>query len=186
MTLAGALQPEDDGALRRAAELDDSFVQFLGENYSKILRYLVWQCFDRHLAEDALHEALIVTMDKWDIVSTHERPLYWVRQTAWHKLLTLHDRQKWNDVVPLENVPDDVVEPTSSYEAEMVLRQVLSQLPIQQRAVLALMVDGDSDEQIALQLGLAVTTVRTYKSEVRKKYRELFQSSDDGGRHGSR
>lgn len=186
MTLARLLHSDDGGAQRRRAELDDSFVRFLRENYSKILKFLLRQCFDPHLAEDALHEALIVTMDKWEIVSKHEKPVYWVNKTAWHKLLTLHDRQRWKETVPLEGVLEEVAEPASSHEAEMVLRQLLSQLPLQQRAVLALMVEGDSDEQIALQLGLAVTTVRTYKSEVRKRYRELFQSGGDGAWHEPR
>jgi len=186
MTSARALRSDDSGAQRRSVELDGSFVRFLRDNYSKILKFLLRQCFDPHLAEDALREALIVAMDKWEIVSKHEKPVYWVNKTAWHKLLTLHDRQKWKDTVPLENVEDEVVEPASSHEAEMVLRHLLSRLPLQQRAVLALMVEGDSDEQIALQLGLAVTTVRTHKSEVRKKYRELFQSGSDGGRREPR
>lgn len=186
MTLARALNPDDDGAQRRRAELDDSFERFVRVHYSTILRFLLRQCFDQHLAEDALHEALIVAMDKWENVSKHEKPLYWVRQTAWHKLLTLHNRQKWKDTIPLENISDEIIEPASSHEAEMVLRHVLGQLPLRQRAVLALMVEGDSDEEIALQLGLAVTTVRTYKSEVRRKYRELFQYGDDGGRHEPR
>ncbi|MFI7544214.1 RNA polymerase sigma factor [Actinoplanes sp. NPDC049599] len=150
------------------------------QNYSRLLKFLLRQCFDQHLAEDALHEALIVTMHKWEIVSKHERPLYWVRRTAWHKLLTLDDKQKWKDTVPLESIPEEPAEPTGSQEAEMVLRFLLRQLPLQQRAVLALMVEGDTDDQIALQLGLAITTVRTYKCEVRKKYRSLYRSGDEG------
>ncbi|MCA2218435.1 RNA polymerase sigma factor [Jidongwangia harbinensis] len=171
--------PPDDENERRRAELQDSLARFLEENYSKILSFLLRQCFDPHLAQDALHEALIVTMDKWEAVSACDKPLYWVRRTAWHKLLSLHERQNGRSLVPLE--PDEVAEPTSAYEAEMVLRYTLSQLPFRQRAVLALMVEGDTDEQIAMQLGLAVTTVCTYKSEVRRKYRELFRSGADEG-----
>src|SRR3954471_18519056 len=163
MTLAPAIYYDDDDQ-RRRAELKESLARFVSDNYSNVLQFLLRQCFDRHLAEDALHEALIVTMDKWAVVSTHEKPLYWVRRTAWHKLLTLHDQQRWRDIVPLEHVPYEIVEPATPHEAEMLLQQVLAHLPLQQRAVLALMVEGNSDIEIALQLGLAVTTVRTYKS----------------------
>jgi RNA polymerase sigma-70 factor (ECF subfamily) len=179
VTLAPALQPDDEDSYRTA--LRASLDRFVAENYSRVLKFLQRQCFDRHLAEDALHEALIVTMNKWEIVSKHEKPLYWVRRTAWNKLLTLHDRQKSDGTVPLEAMPQELVEPTSSHEVEMVLQHVLSQLPLQQRAVLALMVEGETDEQIALQLGLAVTTVKTYKSEVRKRYRSLSGTDGDGG-----
>jgi RNA polymerase sigma factor (sigma-70 family) len=181
MTSPARVFPPDD-----EAELRESLHRFVRENQESLLRFLERQCFDRHLAQDALQEALIVTFEKWDIVSTHEKPLYWVRRTARHKLLTLHGQQKWKDAVPLDNVSDLLSEPATAHEAEMVLRLTLSLLPLQKRAVLALMVEGDSDEEIALQLGLAVTTVRTYKTEARTRYRELFRSGGDGGRHESR
>lgn len=125
-------------------------------------------------------------MSKWEAVSNHQQPLYWVRRTAWHKLSALRDRQKWKNTVSLENIGLEVAEPASSHDAEMVLRQALSQLPVRQRAVLALMVEGATDEEIAVQLDLALTTVRTYKCEVRRKYRELFRPYDGGGSHGPR
>ncbi len=163
---------EDDEQAHRQALLDESYTRFLRENYTKILKFLHRQCFDRHLAEDALQEALIVAMEKWETVSQHEKPHYWVRRTAWHKLQRLDERQRWRAVVPLDSVLDDLREPAGAHEAEMLLEHVLRQLPYRQRAVLALMVEGDDDEQIARQLGLALTTVATYKSEVRKKFRE--------------
>lgn len=183
MTLAHAFQPDDEDSDRRA-DLHESLSQFVRDNHSKLLKFLVRQCFDHDLAEDALQEALIVTMAKWEVVSKHEKPLYWVRKTAWHKFLTLNDTHKRAATVPLDKVPE-FPEPAGVHEAEMQLRYVLGQLPLGHRAVLALMVERETDEQIALQLGLAVTTVRTYKSEIRKKYRELL-SDGDGGRHESR
>lgn len=180
MSTAFAVEPADEEH-RRRRDLERSFESFLGAHYSPMLRFLLRQCFDRHLAEDALQEALIVAMDRWESVSRHDKPHYWVRRVAWYKLLNLHDRQGWKETVTLDGLPGDVAEPATSHEAEMVLRHTLSQLPYQHRAVLALMVDGDTDEEIALQLGLAVTTVRTYKSEVRKRYRELFRSDGEGG-----
>src|SRR5690242_17690791 len=112
MSVALALPPGDDGEQRRTT--DRSFERFLTEHYTSLKRFLLRQCFDAHLAEDALQEALIVAMDKWETVSRHEKPIYWVRKVAWHKLQTLHDRQKWKDTVPLENVADAVVEPRTA------------------------------------------------------------------------
>lgn len=179
MSAAHAVRPDDRNWADR--DLRRSYEAFVGEHYTTILRYLQRQCLDRRLAEDALQEALIVTMHKWETVSGHDKPLYWVRQTARYQLLRLQERQGWKDTVALDDGRVEVAEPTSAYEAEMVLRQVLKQLPGQHRAVLALMVEGETDEEIALQLGLAVTTVRTYKTQVRRKYRELFRSDDEGG-----
>ncbi|GAA1026448.1 hypothetical protein GCM10009557_04200 [Virgisporangium ochraceum] len=104
-------------------------------------------------------------------MSKHEQPLYWVRRTALRKLMALRDRQKHKRTVSLENLGLEVAEPASSHDAEMVLQLTLSQLPVRQRAVLALTVEGATDEEIAVQLDLAITTVRTYKADVRRKYR---------------
>lgn len=177
MTLAEALPPADGDDDRRR-ELDESFRRFVQEQYSILLKFLQRQCFDTHLAEDALHEALIVAMGKWEVVSAHDQPLYWVRKTAWHKLQTLQSRQRWRTQVPLEQMPHDVIQPVGPHEAEAVLRVVLSRLPYLQRAVLALVMEGESDDDIARQLSLAVSTVRTYKCEARKRYREMLR---DGG-----
>ncbi|GAA1844332.1 RNA polymerase sigma factor [Asanoa iriomotensis] len=181
MSVALALPPGDDGARRRTT--DRSFEQFLSENYTALERFLQRQCFDPHLAEDALHEALIVALDKWETVSRHEKPLYWVRKVAWYKLQTLHDRQKWKDTVPLENVADDVVEPRTAHEVERLVLHTARLLPAQHRAVFALMLEGDTDQQIALQLGLGEKTVATYKATVRRMFREqLSEGAPDGPR----
>ncbi|MEV6343816.1 EAL domain-containing protein [Actinoplanes sp. NPDC051851] len=154
MSLAEVFPPPEE----RPESLRDpheSFTLFLSGNYSRILLFLLRQCLDRTLAEEALHEALIVALDKWPIVERHQRPLYWVRRTAWHKLLKSQGPSGW---------------PGGGYEAEDALRQ----LPYRQRAVLALMLEDDNDQQIALQLGLAVTTVATYRAEVRRKAADLL------------
>jgi RNA polymerase sigma factor (sigma-70 family) len=179
MSAVPALQPEEQSWADQ--ELRSSYETFLHQNYTALLQFLQRQCFDPRLAEDALQEALIVTMHKWEIVSGHDKPLFWVRRTAWLQMLQLQRRSGWKDTVALDEGRIEVVEPASAYEVEMLLRHVLRQLPVQQRAVLALMVEGDTTEEIALQLGLAVTTVRTYKAEVRRKYKELYQGGGEEG-----
>ena len=111
---ARALHPDDEIRLRA------SFDRFVRDNQESILRFLLRHCFDQHLAQDALQEALIVAFEKWETVSTHEKPLYWVRKTARHKLFQLDGRQKWKDTVPLGNTSEEVIEPTTAHEAEMV------------------------------------------------------------------
>jgi RNA polymerase sigma-70 factor, ECF subfamily len=177
MTLAEVYTPADDGDDRRA-ELEESFRLFLQDAYPKLRKFLLRLCFDSYLAEDALQEALIVAMARWESIRTHEEPITWVKKIAWHKLLTLDDKQQWKKQVPLDLTMPDPGEPSGPLEAAELLRQVLARLPYRQRAVFALMIEGDEDEQIADQLGLALTTVRTYKCEARKLYREMFR---DGG-----
>lgn len=174
---AGALQPDDDGRIRREPP-DESLVRFIQANDGRIKKFLQRACDDPGLVEDAFQEALIVAHAKWDVVKTHKNPLSWVRKTAYYKLLSsLQTRRR--EVVGLEehdSVP--IADPSNEWEAEIVLRELMRRLPTRQRAVLALAAEGCDDEEIGQQLGLAVATVRTYKSAARRKLKKLAEGAD--------
>jgi len=166
----------DDGA-RRPAATDESLVQFIRDNQGRIKKFLQRVCDDPGLVEDAFQEALIVAYAQWDVVKHHERPLLWVHKTAWYKLLGLLRSRRLEVVGLEESDPTPLADPTNQWEAEFILRQLLRRLPTRQRAVLALAADGCTDEEICQQLGLALTTVRTYKSAARRKLKELAEGA---------
>jgi len=99
------------------------------EERGRVLAALISVLGDVDLAEDALQEALIVAMGKWDVVSRHEQPLYWVRKTAWHKLLNLQSRQRWKDQVPLDEIPERLETEPSESEGFVPLSADLSLTP---------------------------------------------------------
>ena len=166
----------DDDAQRRQHGLDESLVQFIQANETRIKWFLQRICDDSGLVEDAFQEALIVARAKWEVVSRHVQPLFWVRKTAWYKLLTLLDSGR--DVGGLAEIePEPIGDPSAQWEAEQMLRQLLSRLPARQRAALALAMDGCDDMEIAHQLGLALTTVRSYKVTARRKLKELTEEA---------
>ena len=169
--------PAEDEAARRQAELDESLTRFIQENHKLIERFLRRLCADRALVEDALQEALITTCAKWEIVSQHDQPLFWVRKTAWHKLMALQESGR--GTVRLDDVlPEALVEPTNPWEAQLMVQYLLRRLPARQAAVLALAADGNTDEEICLQLDLALTTVRSYKAAARRKLKELAEQAE--------
>ena len=174
---ARAFRP-DDGGNDRHHPADESLVRFIQANEGQIKKFLQRACDDPGLVEDAFQEALIVTHAKWHVVKNHEQPLWWVRKTAYYKLLSsLRTRER--EVVGLdEHGFAPIADPSNQWEAEVVLRELLSRLPTRQRAVLALAADGCDDEEIGQQLGLAVTTVRTYKSAARRKLKKLAEGAD--------
>jgi len=163
---------QDDEAPRQQHELDESLVQFIQANEAHVKLFLQRVCDDPGLVEDALSEALIVARAKWEIVSQHEQPLFWVRKTAWYKLLTLLECGR-DELEPEALEPEPMADPSPRWEAELMLRQLLRRLPARQRAALALAADGCDDTEIAQQLGLARTTVGRYKATARKKLKEL-------------
>ncbi len=177
MTASTARALADDETPPRREPADESLVRFIRDNQGQIKRFLQRVCDDPGLVEDAFQEALIVAYAQWDVVKHHQRPLLWVRKTAWYKLLGLL-RSRRQEVVGLaEAEPAPLADPSNQWEAEFILRELLRRLPTRQRAVLALAADGCADEEICQQLGLALTTVRTYKSAARRKLKELAEGA---------
>jgi RNA polymerase sigma factor (sigma-70 family) len=174
---AHAFAPDDDGRSRPDAD-DESLVQFIRANDGQIKKFLQRTCDDPGLVEDAFQEALIVTHAQWHVVKHHEQPLLWVRKTANYKLLNLLRARRLEVVGLDEHAPAPIADPSNQWEAELVLRELLRRLPTRQRAALALAADGCDDDEIARQLGLAVKTVRTYKSAARRKLKELAEGAD--------
>jgi DNA-directed RNA polymerase specialized sigma24 family protein len=87
---------------------------------------------------------------------------------ALNKLMKLLKRQSKQASVSLDAVPPRLtVEPKDPREAQQTLMQLLRRLPPRQAAVLALVIDGCSDEEISWQLDLTRCTVRSYKSAAR-------------------
>jgi RNA polymerase sigma factor (sigma-70 family) len=173
---AHALVPDDDGR-HHDEESHEALVHLIRANANRITRFLERVCDDHGLAEDALQEALIVAHAQWPVVSRHRDPVAWVRKTAWYKLQNaLRGRQA--EVVGLAgDEPVAPADPTDRWEAEHVLRQLLRRLPLRQRAVLAMDADGCGDDEIAQQLGLALSTVRTYRSAARRAFRQVAAES---------
>ena len=132
----------DEADRRRQEEFHESLVRLIQANTNTINRFLERVCSDRGLAEDALQEALIEAWAQWEVVSGHERPLFWVRKAAWYKLQNLM-RSQQREVVGLpETEPVAISDPTDQWQAEQELRWLLRQLPLRPRAVLALAADG--------------------------------------------
>lgn len=177
MSASTARQLPDDEAERRPVPTDESLVRFIQDNQGQIKRFLQRVCDDPGLVEDAFQEALIVAHAQWEVVKHHQQPLLWVRKTAWYKLLRMLQSRRLEVVGLDETDPAPLAAPEDPWEAEFILRDLLRRLPTRQRAALALAADGCPDEEICEQLGLALTTVRTYKSAARRKLKELSEDA---------
>jgi RNA polymerase sigma-70 factor (ECF subfamily) len=174
---ARAAFPVDDDQRHQAA-LDASFEEFFRESYPKIERFLWRLCNDRHLVDDAVQEAFITAQAKWEFVAQHEQPLFWVRKTARHKLMQKLEQTRSRAGVRLDDVPPErFTEPSDAREAQLSVLYLMRQLPGRQAAVLALVVDGSTDDEIARELGLAITTVRAYKAAARQKFKMLAEQA---------
>ena len=164
---AAAVPPGDDGHSR----WNDEFIRLVQANAPRIKQFLerVHAGADAGLVEDALQDALIVAFDKWDVVSTHENPLGWVYKTAYFKLRRMVDERSREDVGLGTCEPPSSTDPANEWESEAMLRWLLSQLPTRQRAVLAMAADGFEDDEISETLGIAISSIRNYRTVARRK-----------------
>lgn len=171
-----AVENDDVNEARRQAELQASFERFFLESHPRVEQFLRRVCPDRDLAQDAAQEAFIVTHAKWETVVQHPKPLMWVNKTAWYKLMKLLDQESRYSGVGLDDVPPRLlIEPTDPREAQETLLAMLWSLPLRERAVLALVHDGWSDEEIGWKLDLTIASIRTYKADGRRKMRQLLE-----------
>lgn len=181
MSPAESAAAANDGEQLRMAEqasLDASFAKFFMDSYPSIERFLNRLCTDRGLVEDAAQEAFITARDKWETVVGHDRPLVWVRKTARFKLMRLWDQQTRLPTVNLDDIPPHLlVEPQDPGEAQQAVLHLMRHLPPRQGWVLALAVDGCTDEEISCELDLTVNTVRTYKAAARQRLQELAEQA---------
>lgn len=201
---AAALTPEpaDDNqaraaaAARHKAQHDSEFRAFTEATYHTVERILRSWCWDRDAVQDALHEAYLHGRVQWSKIRDYTEPVAWVIKTARNKLLNEHDRlQRVTAMAPEELPPSDLPELADAWEVQETLRGWLQQLPPRHAEVFQMSREGFSNQEIALVLGLADISVRSYKTAAKRQLRELaekagYTDSDSrrrrGGIRGSR
>jgi RNA polymerase sigma-70 factor (ECF subfamily) len=197
---AAALAPEpsdDEAAVARLKALHDAeFHEFTEATYHTVERILQAKCRERDVVQDALHEAYLYGRVHWHKIRDYTEPIAWVIKTARNKILNERDRIRREAAMAPEDLPPKPQpEPTDAWEAQDILRGWLQQLPPRPAQVFQMSREGFSNQEIALVLGLAEISVRSYKAAARKQLRQLaetagYKDSDSrrrrGGARGSR
>jgi RNA polymerase sigma factor (sigma-70 family) len=166
-------------------DLDRTFEIFCQENMWRLRNFLRSQCRDWDLVDDVVQETLLTTRDAWYKINSYDKPLAWVYQTARYKLRKHRDqvaRTRGTDIDELS--PDRFAEPTDAREAHEMVLGLLGRIPLRQAQVMLLAVQGWNEQEIAVILGIARNTVRTYKREARHRLQELIsqdQQRESGG-----
>jgi RNA polymerase sigma-70 factor (ECF subfamily) len=122
-------------------------------------------------AEDAVQEAMILALRRWDTI---EEPASWVRTVAARKYWRLAKSRQ-----PTVLLDEVMAEPSDdrdlgifAEEQQHVLR-LLRGLPERQRIVVALYYDGLTTTEIAELTGTSAATVRSNLRHARTALREL-------------
>ena len=127
---------------------------------------------DPALAEDLVQDVLIKVHARWDTIAGLGYRDAYVRRMLINELISW--RRKWARQIPHRDPAGraSVPDPTVEVDERDALMAEVRQLPPRQRIVIVLRFFADlSDEQIAADLGCAVSTVRVHASRALRALR---------------
>lgn len=143
---------------------------FFGRCYKPLVAFGIWWGGNQQDAEDAVDYALLELRIRWHRV---KEPAAYVRRVVRHYVTrTQRDSKRLADSIDArgafaEDQCDD--QRLIAYEDEQWVLQLLDGLPPAQRAVMALVFDGMSYEEIARHLGKRTDNVRKNLQHARSR-----------------
>jgi len=152
------------------------FDTFVREHYELVMWGLIAGGAAQHEADDATLQAMIIAGQQWPL----ESPKAFVRRVARNTLISSLRKakadQKRQDKIfaqPAESYGTAEEKVVFETEVQYVL-SVLATLPKRQREVMALKVEGLSDQEIAEVTRMKLATVQSNVRHARIKLKQLF------------
>lgn len=154
--------------------LPPCFEGFYVETYGRVLTYARFLASNMVDAEQAAADAYAATAKRWDLVSGYEAKEAYVRRIVRQRLAKEH-RRRWHRGSAETRGPAPLrpTDPELSAEVRMVL-DLFPLLPKKQRAVLVLACQEYTSEEIAQELGMKPSTVRTHLERARRRLRDAL------------
>ena len=157
------------------------FDEFFAATYIRVLtcaRFLARNMVD---AEQATVDAYAATAKRWDRISGFESKEAYVRRILRQQLAREH-RRGWRrrDAETRGLVHARPADPELSAEVQMVIG-LFAVLPPKQRAVLTLCCQEYTSEEIAQELGMKPSTVRTHLERARRRLRDALGIRPESG-----
>jgi len=160
---------------------------FSAEERSQLLRLAYRFCWNRSDAEDALHNALLVTIEKADEVRDPAKRWPWLCRVVVQQChLLARKQQRRNETQGAADFPgapgrdSRSTKPTTALEiAELgeLMRRLLTTLPAQQRAAMTLRhIERLDYPRIAQVMAISESTVRAHVRAGREALRNMIQT----------
>jgi RNA polymerase sigma-70 factor, ECF subfamily len=153
----------------------DAFGALVELHWAALVRLARSVVGDRE-AEDVVQDALVVA---WRRLPSLRRPgafPAWVRRAVLRRCLR-HAR-RWLPLVALDAAPEPAAD---DGDADLRVRSVLSRLAPRQRAVMHLtVIEGCSDAEIGVLMGIAAASVRSHRRRARHRLEALWNTSPSG------
>ncbi|HEY7492915.1 MAG TPA: sigma-70 family RNA polymerase sigma factor [Candidatus Tectomicrobia bacterium] len=176
---------EDFSLIRRVAAKDrQAFECLYQQYYSRLMGYVGKLLSRRELAEDVVHEVMMVVWNDSARFRYTSRLSTWLFGIAYHKALKAQARtaEKPLDrppVAPTSLDQEDPADAVTRQETHKALVHAIQALSPEQRAVVELTFYHDrSYQEIAAIVGCPVNTVKTRMLYARKRLAQLLSASD--------
>jgi RNA polymerase sigma-70 factor, ECF subfamily len=144
-------------------------------DYDRLVQALTIVAGDKETAADAVQEAFVCLVRRWDRLSTYEDPAGWVRRVALNQI-SEHQRSVWRQTRLLLKIEQQrPAREGASAMAEEVWEQ-LRTLPLKQRTALALHYVGDlTEREVADVMHVSEGTVKQHLHRARQTLRETLE-----------
>ena len=146
--------------------MTDDLASFYAAVYPRLVAVVALTTGSRSEAEEAVQDAVVALLPRWNAVHTYDDPEAWLRRVAMRKAISRWRRARTASAVLVRLGPARDVPAPSAHDVD--LQRALARLPVPQRQVLVLhYVVGLSVDEIARELGVASGTVKSRLSRGR-------------------
>jgi RNA polymerase sigma-70 factor, ECF subfamily len=173
----------DDWPIGRHAAIEETRRSYASpedvfeRDYDRLVQALSLVAGSRDAAADAVQEAFVRLINRWDTVGSYEDPAGWVRRVA---VNLIRDQQRaflrqTRLVLKLEH---DSPAPEGSLQIDEELWKELRRLPLRQRTALALVYVGDlTARETAEVMRVSEGTVDRHLNRARTKLKEVLKGA---------
>ena len=153
-----------------------TFEAFYGQEHGRLYRALRLVTGDREEAEDAMHDAFIRLLERWERVGDLEDPVGYLYRTA---LNTLRMRVRRTRLAARRLTMRGAVDPLQSVEDQDRVDRALALLTLRQRAALVLVdLYRFTSEEAGRILGVSPVTVRRLVGMARRRLRASLEGPE--------
>jgi RNA polymerase sigma-70 factor (ECF subfamily) len=159
------------------------FEQLCAPFRADLLRFLIWLCRDRALAEDVMQETLLRAWRSFDSLSDTSAVRPWLLTIARRELARVFERKRLPmiDLDAAITSHDKALSVTESHDIED-MRRAIMQLETTYREPLVMQVLlGMTTEEIAQELAISVAAVLTRLYRAREILKLKMNSAEKGG-----
>lgn len=155
----------------------EAFGQLAARHWARLVR-LARSVTGESAAEDAVQEGMVAA---WRRIHTLENPEAfpaWLTRIVFRQSLR-HSKRRRSTVFGFGDEPPEPAAPDGDPDERIWAAQLLAALPPRQRAVLHLtVVEGRTDSEISVQLGIRPASVRAHRRRAREKLGRMIGSEE--------